>query len=449
MASLKDIIKEIDAKVALLQSLLPLRPQDQQRLEKKLRLEFNYNSNHIEGNTLTYGETELLLFFDETKGGHQFREQEEMKAHDIALKIVQEESADAERPLSEQFIRSLNQCILVRPFWKEAITLEGQATQKQVIPGQYKTSPNSVRLSNGEIFNYASPEETPSKMRELVLWYLENNKKEHPLVVASLLHYQFVSIHPFDDGNGRVARLLMNYVLLKNNLPMVVIKSKDKSNYIQALNYADTGEIDAFVIYIGKQLLWSLDLTIKAANGEEIDEPDDLDKKIAVLSKKINQNEGHKKKSAEVLEALLNDSILPFLDDLITYLKKFETFYDNIQYQFVINNQAQYGDDFKQFKDSSLHTLSPPNKGLDILSVRFFFKGFKPDMASGFTTSGNIDIFFEEYRYGIRNRNAFEEYWSYDNYLSKKDKTIFLKQITDPLYEDIEQKVYQLNKKKI
>ena len=212
MASLKNTIKQIDAKVALLQSLRPLKAQDQQRLDKKFRLEFNYNSNHIEGNTLTYGETELLLFFDKTNGGHDFREYEEMQAHDVALKIIKEESADTERQLTEQFIRSLNKCILVKSFWKDATTLDGKATKKEIVPGQYKTSPNSVRLSNGEIFNYASPEDTPVEMQKLVASFNKNYKEEHPLILASLLHYQFVRIHPFDDGNGRVARLLMNYV---------------------------------------------------------------------------------------------------------------------------------------------------------------------------------------------------------------------------------------------
>jgi len=452
MASLKNTIKQIDAKVALLQSLRPLKAQDQQRLDKKFRLEFNYNSNHIEGNTLTYGETELLLFFDKTNGGHDFREYEEMQAHDVALKIIKEESADTERQLIEQFIRSLNKCILVKSFWKDATTLDGKATKKEIVPGQYKTSPNSVRLSNGEIFNYASPEDTPVEMQKLVASFNKNYKEEHPLILASLLHYQFVRIHPFDDGNGRVARLLMNYVLLKNNLPIVVIKSKAKNSYLAALNRADAGEIDAFVTYIGEQLLWSLDLTIKVARGENIEEPADLDKNLAVLLKKTNpkKNRGGGG-NAESLALFLKESVHPFLDELIEFLKKFQVVYDDIKYQLVINNQAQYGDDFKQFKDSSIYSLKSPNKGLNILSVQFFLKGFKPDMASGFTSHGNMDIVFEDYRYGviINGQNESKKYWSYDDFLSEKDKESILKQIGDELYEDVERKVSQVNKNNI
>jgi Fic family protein len=178
MPALADTIRLIDEKLKVLRGFEPLKPEDQQRLDKKFRLEFNYNSNHIEGNTLTYGETELLLIFDKTTGDHDKREYDEMEAHDVALKMVQSEAADPERPLTEQFIRSLNQCLLVKPFWKEAITEDGQSTRKKITPGQYKSSPNSVRLQNGEIFHYASPQETPAKMEELVAWY---NKAKNTL----------------------------------------------------------------------------------------------------------------------------------------------------------------------------------------------------------------------------------------------------------------------------
>jgi Fic family protein len=76
---MKPIIKTINLLVDELNTLLPMKAEDQRRLDKKFRLEFSYNSNHLEGNTLTYGETELLIIFDETTGGHTFREYEEMK----------------------------------------------------------------------------------------------------------------------------------------------------------------------------------------------------------------------------------------------------------------------------------------------------------------------------------------------------------------------------------
>ena len=276
----------IDQLVAEFNALQPMTTENKRRLDKKFRLEFNYNSNHLEGNTLTYGETQLLLLFDDTKGNHTLREYEEMKAHDVALKMVKDWAADKERPLTETNIKNLNEAILVRPFWKEAITPDGQNTRRLIEVGNYKEQPNSVRLQNGELFEYASPADTPILMGELIDWYRTEENHIHPVTLAAMFHYKFVRIHPFDDGNGRVSRLLMNYVLYKFDLPPVIIKSKEKEAYLRALRRADIGDYEAFIAYIAEQLQWSLEVAIKAAKGESIEEPDDFDKEIELLKRK-------------------------------------------------------------------------------------------------------------------------------------------------------------------
>ena len=288
-----------------LEALRTIKPEDWQRLWRKFRLEWNYNSNHIEGNTLTYGETELLLIFEKTTGDHNKREYDEMQAHDVAIKMVQELADDNERPLTESFIRTLNEMILVKPYWKEAITPDGQNTRREIKIGVYKSFPNSVRLQNGEMFHYAKPEETAAFMNDLMKWY-NDNIELNPVELAAQLHYRFVRIHPFDDGNGRVARLLMNYVLLKAGYPPVIIKSKDKPNYLTALNKADTGDINAFIKYIAEQLVWSSELTITAAMGGSVDELGDFDKRLNLidrkLTKKINVVERSNQLMLEVYE---------------------------------------------------------------------------------------------------------------------------------------------------
>lgn len=224
------VFKRIHELRSKLQELLPLRYDTREKLNKRFRLEWNYNSSHIEGNTLTYSETELLIIFDRTTGEHEMREYEEMKAHDVAVRLVYDYAAENERELNETFIKQLNEVLLVRPFWKLAITADGQQTRRLIDIGIYKKHPNSVRLPNGEIFHYASPEETPAMMNDLMQNYRGriHNHEFHPVQTAALLHYEFVRIHPFDDGNGRIARLLMNYVLIKNGYPPVVIKSSEK-----------------------------------------------------------------------------------------------------------------------------------------------------------------------------------------------------------------------------
>ena len=229
-------------------TLQPLKPKDQ--FDKKIRLEWNYHSNHIEGNTLTYNETEVLLIEGKEEGIHPPRDYKEIKAHDLAISKVKEFAKDKERKLNEATIRELNKLILKEPFWKEAVTSGGQQTKKEIIPGKYKKDPNSVRTEGGDIFHFTEPRDVPIKMQELMNWF--HKEMEHStLPIASFLaklHHKFIVIHPFDDGNGRIARLWINYVLLYFGYPPLVIKSEDKRNYFAALQRADHGDINSLAI---------------------------------------------------------------------------------------------------------------------------------------------------------------------------------------------------------
>lgn len=349
-----------------LQSRLPIKPGYQQNLDKKFRLEFNYNSNHIEGNTLTYGETELLLIFDKTTGNHDLREYEEMKAHDVAFEMIKEWAADKERPLTETSIKNLHEVLLVRPFWKDAITPDGQPTRRLIETGHYKKYPNSVRLQNGEMFHYTSPEETPIQMGELIRWFREEEEKKelHAVALAALLHYKFVRIHPFDDGNGRISRLLMNYVLLKNNFPPVIIKSADKKNYLFALNQADTGNYAAFIKYMAEQLTWSLEMNIKAAKGEVVDEPGDWSKKLLLLKNKLGDDPNEQvmlRFGQEAVIRLLKDSIIPLGFAWEESLQKFDSFFKSRTIIFLLGEKRLVTE---HFNNSFADNLKEQSAGL-------------------------------------------------------------------------------------
>jgi Fic family protein len=336
---MQTVIRKIDLLINELKLLPKISEENQRKLDKKFRLEFSYNSNHIEGNTLTYGETELLLIFDKTEGVHEMREYEEMKAHDVAYQLLQDWADDKEHPLTETYIKQLNEIILVKPFWKEAQTTDGQQTRRLISIGEYKKHPNSVRLQNGEMFNYATLTDTPIKMGELIEWYnLEvDNKELHTVELAALLHYKFVSIHPFDDGNGRISRLLMNYILLKNNLPPIIIKTADKKTYLNALNQADVGNTEAFVKYIGEQLIWSLGIVLKATKGENIDEVGDFEKKISLLKKELNVETDLKKVFGVVaFEEIIENSIIPLLKSWEKKLKQLDTLFYNRKASFIL-----------------------------------------------------------------------------------------------------------------
>ena len=109
------------------QSLQPLKEEDQRRLDQKFMLEFNYNSNHIEGNTLTYGQTELLLLFGRVVGEAKMKDLEEMKAHNVCLKMVKEAALDKDHVLTEYFIRTLHQVMLREDYtvyvWERGLSM--------------------------------------------------------------------------------------------------------------------------------------------------------------------------------------------------------------------------------------------------------------------------------------------------------------------------------------
>ena len=293
-------------------SYQPLSAEISFRLRQKFMLEFNYNSNHIEGNTLTYGQTELLLLFGKIADAAQMKDLEEMKAHNVGLKMMMEEAASTDRQLSETFIRQLHHTLLREDYEMFRESPSGAITSYKIHAGQYKTRPNSVITATGERFEYASPTETPALMHDLIKWYKEeeNKKALSPIQLAALFHYRYIRIHPFEDGNGRIARLLVNYILSRHNYPMIVIKTKNKQQYLNALNQCDVSvgltpsvganaaieQIQPFVAYMENCLKSALRTCIKAAKGESIEEDDDFDKELAIIERQIQQKEDEKKK---------------------------------------------------------------------------------------------------------------------------------------------------------
>ena len=349
----------LDRLKADLDALRPLAPEQEQRVLQKFRLEWNYNSNAIEGNSLTLGETRSLLLHGLTAAGKPMRDHLDIKGHNEAVLWLEDFVRDA-RPLTEQFIREMHEVLLGEAYYTPAKTATGQPTRKMIVPGQYKTSPNNVLTATGEIFYFASPEETSARMTDLVDWYRQEDTTPtmHPVALAAEFHYRFVRIHPFDDGNGRMSRLLMYLILLGHGYPMTVIKATDRNPYLAALSEADAGEPEPFLCFIIDNVEVGLRLMIRAAQGESINEPDDLDKKLALLKKQVLSREAFIETTwnAETQAKLYLSALQFWMTDFGTEMTRFNELFQKHEVSF-------HG---KFFSDSNAVESPPPSADLAV-----------------------------------------------------------------------------------
>lgn len=244
MATFKRKNRNVDKLETLFQtwqSLMPLGERKRYLLSQRFTVDYNFNSNHIEGNTLTYGQTELLLLFGKVSGEGDLKDFVDMKASQVGVVMMNEEAKLREKPMTQNFIRQLHKTLLREDYTVYRNLPGGVQTSYIIHAGQYKTRPNSVITRYGDRFEYASPEETPALMGDLVDWYnkMEVNGRYTPVELAALFHYHFIRIHPFEDGNGRIARLMVNYILTRHGWPMIVVRSRKKKQYLEALHQAD------------------------------------------------------------------------------------------------------------------------------------------------------------------------------------------------------------------
>jgi len=345
-----EIFNKIDGLKKEIDALRPLPADLEAKIMQKFRLDWNFNSNAIEGNRLTFGETKTFLLHGITADGKPLKDHLDIKGHNNALLLL-EDIIHEERPITESFIRSLHQMILQEDYYNKAITPTGKETQRLIKVGEYKQAPNHVKTATGEIFRFASPEETPAEMNQLIQWLRSETEKSdeealHPVAIAALFHYKFIRIHPFDDGNGRLARILMNMLLMRAGYPPSIVKATQKEAYYTALRKADGDDLNAFVGYVGTVLLDSMELYLKGAKGESIEDLDDFDKKLALFKKGLDGKKEKIKKSEKVLRKLHKEFIFKYIEDLELFSLKFEDLFFQINFLKDPRNNTSYDETF-------------------------------------------------------------------------------------------------------
>jgi len=201
----------------------PLSAETLKSLREYYRVGLTYTSNAIEGNSLTESETKVIIEDGLTIEGKPLREIYEAVGHAKAYDFLCDLGHDA--PLTEETI-----CSIHRLFYQ------------QIDPdraGQYRRVPVFI---SGSSYSVAPVSEIPKRMRQLVQWYMLHEGKMHPVLLAAELHKRFVYIHPFVDGNGRVARLLMNLALMRNDYNIAIIPAITRSEYVSALEQSHSDE---------------------------------------------------------------------------------------------------------------------------------------------------------------------------------------------------------------
>ena len=325
-------LEATDALKKEVMSFRPLTEEKEGKVMQKFRLDWNYHSNAIEGNQLSYGETVAFLMEGLTAKGKPFKDHLDIKGHNEAIEYLLSLIKDKDYSLNESEIRNLHSLVLKENYFTDAITPNGFPTRKEIKVGQYKSSHNHVKTPTGEIHYYASPEEVPIKMGELMDWYKQAKEDTaiHPVVLAALFHHEFTAIHPFDDGNGRMGRLLLNLMLMQNNYPPIVVKQNDRSNYYQVLRQADAGELIPITEYIAELVKHSLSIYIKAAKGESFEEEDDIDKEIALFKKSLNEDVLKYKKETVYVEKAIKELTAPFFKLLFLKLNSFNDLFIDV-----------------------------------------------------------------------------------------------------------------------
>lgn len=206
--------------------------------QEKLRIEWTYNSNAIEGNILTYGETAFFLREGLTSEGKPFKDYLEAKNHSEAIELLHD-IVRRKRNISEGLIKEMHALLMKDIGFTYAKGADSRLIKKPLSAGQYKIRPNHVLTLSGKIHHYTSPLHVKDEMERLVKWFYESDDL-HPVEKAAMFHYRFVVIHPFDDGNGRLARIFMNLILMQTGYPICIIKKEHRRQYFNAIEKADS-----------------------------------------------------------------------------------------------------------------------------------------------------------------------------------------------------------------
>jgi Fic family protein len=242
------LLAAINEKKRRLDALRPLSADALAHLQKYYDVELTWSSNAIEGNTLTHRETAEVIERGVTIGGKPLRDHLEAQDHHVAL-LWMREIAGGDIALGETLVTELHRRLIAR--------------SQPNIAGQYSTH---ARRIAGSAVIFPNPLKIPDLMRDFGAWLAAANATPENAFIA---HFRLTAIHPFSDGNGRTARLLMNLLLLRGGYPPIAVRPVDRMAYLDALEQASLkDDLGPFQSFMHARLDATLDEYLDALEGK-------------------------------------------------------------------------------------------------------------------------------------------------------------------------------------
>lgn len=235
---------KIDALLLMLKKLPALSKPSYDRLMKDFAVSYTYNSNAIEGSTLTEQETYIILNDGVGVPDKPIKHQMDAAGHKKAFDYICEQAAQ-KAELTVELVKRIHQCVLAA---------EPEAA------GKYRDVPVHIGGTDAIL---ASPESIPIAMEHLIFGYNGEMQKQHITYRAALFHLRFENIHPFIDGNGRTGRLILNFELMKYGLPPIDIKFVDRMRYYDCFRSYEKDDEMAMVYLVQEYTLKALQERVK------------------------------------------------------------------------------------------------------------------------------------------------------------------------------------------
>lgn len=389
LSNIERLRQQIEAKGKLPDEVL-------RKIEYKFRLECNYNSNRIEGGTLTKPETRSVMVGNITVQGRPLKDIREMKGHDEVMQQILG-MGKGELTLAEKRILDIHKTIIV-----------ADKPEDEPEIGVWKKHGNHIINYRGEKFEFTPPDEVPDAIHELLnevnagIEKIKRGDKNapNPLLLAFEFHLRFLIIHPFTDGNGRTARLLTNLILIALGYPPFWVSEggeKDAYNRYLADVQAYGGSPDLLYEFLAGLVERSLLITKDAIEGKEIEDMDDWKKKVAILKNRLNQPDALTvMRSDDAIANVYQQSIKPTIAKLIQEMSIYEDLFLQKQLWFGTGGGSISVRDVEDL-DGVLKSNPPKHD----MHFNYYLEGYKKSLENQFSLKCRLLWKFDNYNYSL------------------------------------------------